>query len=104
MMIELQCRVIGLDIDDLIKLALQMKWVKVKETEGKTKFDCIKATRLAMEEEVGQCKGDQLENLLEKIRTILDQLKLNKNQGRREKKNYGNLKYNTKSYRRNRKN
>ena len=71
-MIELQCRMMGLDIDDFTKLALQMKWVKVKETEGKTKFDFVKAIRIAMEEEAGHCEGDQVESLFEKIRMISD--------------------------------
>lgn len=84
-MIELQSRLLGLDLIEITTLGSQMKWITAEETEGKTKFALVKMVRTAMEEAVGACEDEELENLFEKIRTILEQLESKKTQEKSEK-------------------
>jgi hypothetical protein len=56
--IELQSRILGLNITELKDLGVKMKWLNVETTEGKGKFELIKIIRTAFEDEASKCEEE----------------------------------------------
>ena len=70
-MIQLQSRIISLNLVDLNDFGVKMKWLNVETTEGKGKFELIKIVCNALEEEASECEGDGFSNLVAKIKLLL---------------------------------
>ena len=77
-MIELQSRILSLNLVDLKDFGVKMKWLNVETTEGKGKFELIKIVRNALEEEASECEGDGFSNLVAKIKLLLQENKSDK--------------------------
>ena len=77
-MIELQSRILSLNLVDLKDFGIKMKWLNVETTEGKGKFELIKIVRNALEEEASECEGDGFSNLVAKIKLLLQENKSDK--------------------------
>ncbi len=77
--IELQSRILGLNITELKDLGVKMKWLNVETTEGKGKFELIKIIRTAFEDEASKCEEEGFSGLVEKIKSLLYEQTLDKN-------------------------
>ena len=86
-MIELQSRILSLNLVDLKDFGIKMKWLNVETTEGKGKFELIKIVRNALEEEASECEGDGFSNLVAKIKLLLQENKSDKSKESLEETN-----------------
>ena len=77
-MIELQSRILSLNLVDLKDFGVKMKWLNVETTEGKGQFELIKIVRNALEGEASECEGDGFSNLVAKIKLLLQEKKSDK--------------------------
>ena len=77
-MIELQSRILSLNLVDLKNFGVKLKWFNVETTEEKGKFKLIKIVRNALEEEASKCEEDGFSNLVAKIKLLLQENKSDK--------------------------